>query len=287
VSGQDSIYMAADTFFSAPDIERAAAGKKAGGSKDSAVVKRKPTTAGKRTTAQRPRVNPAGNATLAGDTLARHAPEMQAPMVPGYIAPEDSTAADTAKARYFIGYRGVRVFADSMQAICDSIRYTQRDSSMRLIRDPVAWARRAQISGDTIVLVSDSSKIRRLWVPNNALIVSRSGPEKANLFDQVQGRTLRGNFDDSGALREMVVFPTAESVNYQTDDGGAYVGVVESQGERMRVFFRDQKIERVAIEQDPKHTMLPLKEPGATTLRLSRFVWREEERPKSVAELFQ
>ena len=289
VSGEDTIYMAADTFFSAPDILREEGkGKGERAAEDTVVVKRKPKAQPAKAAPKKGRAQAvASPAATATDALARRAPEVQMPVVPGYIAPEDSTAADTAKARYFIGYRGVRVFSDSMQAICDSIRYTQRDSSLRLIRDPVAWARRAQISGDTIVLVSDSSKIRRLWVPNNALVVSRSGPEKAKLFDQVQGRTLRGFFDDSGALREIVVFPAAESVNYQTDNDGAYVGVAESQGERMRVFFRNQKIERVAIEQDPKNTMIPLKEPGATTLRLNRFVWREEDRPKSVEELFE
>jgi hypothetical protein len=85
----------------------------------------------------------------------------------------------------------------------------------------------------------------------------------------------------------MVIAPTAEAINYVTDNSGAYLGVDEAQGERMRVFFADQKIRRIVIEQDPKHTMSPMKDPGVTTLRLSRFMWREEERPRSVAELFQ
>jgi lipopolysaccharide export system protein LptA len=277
ISGEDSIFIAADTFLSAPDIREAVVLNKAA-LKDGS---------GKNDSARKPAVKPKAPrrvpAPAHSDTLSRRPPPVFAP-VPVTI--EDSTAADTAKARYFIGYRHVRVFSDSLQAICDSIRYTQRDSALRLIRDPVAWSRSGQISGDTIVLVTDSGKIRSLWVPNNALMVSRSGPEKANLFDQVQGKTLTGLFDE-GALREMVVWPEAESIYFATDDDGAYIGVNESQGDRMRIFFRESKIRRILIEQNPKQTMTPLNSASLAGLRLSRFVWREKEKPKSREELFR
>lgn len=292
VSGADSVYMAADTFFSAPDIFRlAVSGERvaadtaraegtAGSARDTTAIRRVPTKTAK-VPLQKPRIP----ATSQSDTLSRRPPEMLEPMTP-QIAAGDSTSADTAKARYFIGYRDVRVFADSLQAICDSMRYTQRDSSLRLIRDPVAWSRAGQITGDTIVIVSDSSEIKSLWVPNNAFMVSRSGPEKAKLFDQVQGKTLRGIFE-GGELSEMVVWPAAESIYFATDDNGEYVAVEEALGERMRFFFGQSKIRRILIEQNPKQTSHPMRTPGVTGLRLSRFAWREEERPKSVGELFQ
>lgn len=292
VSGVDTVYMAADTFFSAPDVFREEVGgrrEEVGGriarndstARDTIAVKRVPVK-GEKAVAQKTR---ASTALPQSDTLSRTPPAILEPMTPR-IAPGDSTSADTAKARYFIGYRDVRVFADSLQAICDSIRYTQRDSSLRLIRDPVAWSRAGQITGDTIVIVSDSSEIKSLWVPNNAFIVSRSGPEKAKLFDQVQGKTLRGFFE-KGDLTEMVVWPAAESIYFVTDDDGAYVGMDEAQGERMRIFFGESKITRILVEQNPKHVMNPMRTPGITGLRLSRYTWREEERPKSVGELFQ
>ncbi len=292
VSGADSVYMAADTFFSAPDVFReegrgkrekldsAGIARADGASRDTVAIRRVATK-----TSKAPVQKARAVTVPQSDTLSRRPPEMLEPMTPR-IAAGDSTSADTAKARYFIGYRDVRVFADSLQAICDSIRYTQRDSSLRLIRDPVAWSRAGQITGDTIVIVSDSSEIKSLWVPNNAFLVSRSGPEKAQLFDQVQGKTLRGIFE-RGELSEMVVWPSAESIYFVTDDGGAYVGVDEAQGERMRIFFGDSKIRRILIEQTPKHVMNPMRTPGITSLRLSRYAWREGERPKSVGELFQ
>ena len=172
-----------------------------------------------------------------------------------------------------------------MQGLCDSIAYLPRDSVMKMMGKPVAWSRQSQITGDTLLLYSDSSRIKRLFVPNNALVVSRSGPVKANLFDQVQGKTLNAYFKE-GQLDYMVVFPAAENIYYPKDDDGAYLGVSQAESERMKVFFRDSKIHRIIFEQEIKQKMTPLDQAIPSTMHLSRFQWLEEKRPKSRKELF-
>jgi lipopolysaccharide export system protein LptA len=198
----------------------------------------------------------------------------------------DSTASDdSTRPRYFIGYHHVLVFSDSMQARCDSIRYSQADSIMKLMYDPIVWSRSSQLTGDTILLYSDTSFLRKLFIPNNAFVASQSGPEKAKMFDQVQGKTLTGYFENN-ALKEMVVFPNAEAIYYSKDDDGAYLGVQQAQSERMRVFFADQQISKIVLEQDVKQTMTPLQKANIATMKLSRFQWFPDKRPKSIAELF-
>jgi hypothetical protein len=104
---------------------------------------------------------------------------------------------------------------------------------------------------------TDSSKLKKLYVPNNGFMISQSGPDKAKLFDQVQGKTLTGNFTDN-TITDMVVRPQAETIYYTTDDNGAYIGVNEVNGERMRILFADQKINKIIYEQDVKQKMTPL-----------------------------
>ena len=41
--------------------------------------------------------------------------------------------ADTSKPRYFIGYHHVKIYNDSLQGICDSLYYSQKDSLLRLM----------------------------------------------------------------------------------------------------------------------------------------------------------
>ncbi len=202
------------------------------------------------------------------------------------LVQKTTPANDTTTLRYFIGYHNVRIFSDSMQGRCDSIAYSQKDSVMRMMYDPILWSGNSQITGDTILLYTDSGVLKKMYVPNKALIVSQSGPEKANMYDQIQGRTLTAHFVDN-AINDMLVWPDAENIYYSTDDDGAYLGVSQATSERMRILFRDQKISRIIFEKNLKQSMTPLDQADIGSLRLSRFRWHPDLRPKNKEELFQ
>jgi hypothetical protein len=249
VNNNDSLFMRADTFYSAP-VPKA---------KDTAAKKTSKTTSKK--------------------TIGKNVTETTE------LTVTDTTAADSTQPRYFIGYHHVMVYSDSLQARCDSLSYSQADSIMRLMYNPVAWSRNSQITGDTILLYMDSSKLRKLYVPNNALIVSQSGPDKAKMFDQVQGKTLTGYFENN-AIKEMIVYPAAEAIYYSKDDEGAYLGVNQTQSERMKVFFENEQMSKIVLEQEVKQTMTPMQQVNVLATRLSRFQWLIEQRPGSIQELF-
>ncbi|MCB9045648.1 MAG: LPS export ABC transporter periplasmic protein LptC [Chitinophagales bacterium] len=199
---------------------------------------------------------------------------------------DTTVATDTAELRYFIGYHHVKIFSDSMQGLCDSIAYSQVDSVMKMMYDPVLWSRRSQITGDTILLYTDSNKLKRMYVPDKAFVVSQTGPDKAELFDQVQGKTLTGYFENN-SITEVVVKPNAEAIQFSKDDDGAYIGVSEVSSARMRVLFEDQAITYILFEQDVKEKMNPLDKVNLAGLRLSRFQWLEKKRPKTLKEIFE
>lgn len=243
MNGNDSIFIRADTFFSAPVISLLA-----------------DTSFAKNTSDKKKRIKePSQEAT--------------------------QTAADTTKNRYFIGYHQVVVYSDSLQARCDSISYSQQDSTMRLMFAPIVWSRQAQITGDTILLYMDSSTIKRIFIPNNALLVSLTGTTKTPLYDQVQGNTMTGYFENN-AVKELVVYPNAEAIYYSKDDNGRYLGVDETQCDRMKVLFEEKEISQIKQYQNIKHKMTPMQQALTTPLRLSRFQWLADKRPKSLQELW-
>jgi lipopolysaccharide export system protein LptA len=268
MNGTDSLFIRADTFYSAP-VPYPGDTMKIG-------VKRSGDTTKATRQEKKKRIPPpkakSGKAKVGLSVL------------PGVAV--DTVMNDTTRPRYFIGYHHVKVWSDSLQARCDSISYSEKDSVMRMMYDPVAWARNSQISGDTISLYMDSGKISKLYVPNNALIISQSGPEKAQMFDQVQGKTLTGHFVDN-ALTEVIVWPNAEAIYFAKDEAGAYLGANQAQSERMRIFFREQKIHRIIFEQEIKQTMTPMEKANIQAMRLGRFKWLADQRPASRAELFE
>lgn len=207
------------------------------------------------------------------------------------LAPVISTMADTAVADttaplYFIGYHHVLIFSDSLQGKCDSICYTRADSLIRMMYNPVAWSRKSQITGDTILMQLDSITLRKMYVPNNAFIVSQSGPEKAHLWDQIQGKTLTAYFD-SNTIKQMIVKPDAECIYYSKDDKGAYLGVSQTTSVKMFIWFENQKIKNIKFTPDVHMTLTPLEQADLPNTKLSRFKWLEEQRPKSKEELFK
>lgn len=202
------------------------------------------------------------------------------------IIPADTMEVDSERPRYFIGYHHVMIFSDSMQGRCDSISYSDVDSVMRMMYDPVLWSRKSQVTGDTIYLILDSGKAKQMYVPNNAFMISQSGPEKAKLFDQVQGKSLTANFVNN-AMDNILVKPDAQAIYFAKDEQGAYIGANEVSSEWMRILFKDEDMDKIIFGRDEKHKMTPMEQADLPAMKLSRYQWHEDKRPKTLAELFE
>lgn len=202
------------------------------------------------------------------------------------IVPADTMEADPNRPRYFIAYHHVLIFSDSMQGKCDSLSYTEVDSVMRMMYNPILWSRKSQITGDTILLYLDSGKAKKVYVPNNSFVISMSGPEKAGFFDQVQGKTLTANFKNN-AIHDMLVRPDAQVIQFSKDEHDAYIGVNEVNGERLKVRFKDEELDEIVFEKNVKQKMTPLTKADLPAMKLSRYQWHEQKRPKSLSELFK
>jgi lipopolysaccharide export system protein LptA len=251
----DSLYVRADTFFSAHFAMK------------TDTLKNLPQTPLKKSSKKQTKISPS--------------PHKTQNIEDNYI-----TTVDTTSPKYYIGFHHVRIFSDSTQGKCDSICFTGKDSLMIMMKNPILWSRRSQITGDTIIAYIDSGKIEKVRVPNEALIISRSGPEKADLYNQIQGKSLTAYFVNE-ELDNAVVKPDAECIYYPTDESGAYIGVNQAQSQRMKIFFANGEIDKILQEQEVKSTLSPLGKIDIPTMRLSRFQWLEHLKPKSILELFQ
>ena len=283
VKGTDTLYIRADTFYSAPMLKPASSVSRA----DTGSLLAQP--AASKNTQNAPKTDIVQAIPTSSDTISttkKTKRKQKKALVTSPALITDTAYADSTAPLYFCGYHHVKIFSDSLQGVCDSICYTQSDSTIRMIYNPIAWSRNSQVTGDTICLQLDSNRLRSIYVPNNAFIVSLAGPEKAELYDQVQGRTLRGFFKNN-TITNMVVFPNSEAIYYSKDEHGAYIGVSQSKSERMRVFFEDQAIKKITFQQDVHQALTPLDKADLPNTRLSRFKWLQEKRPRTKEEVFE
>jgi lipopolysaccharide export system protein LptA len=185
--------------------------------------------------------------------------------------------------RYFEGYRHVRIFSDSMQAVCDSLFYSFHDSTFRLFVDPIIWSKESQITGDTIHMLTRNKKADRLKVWNNSLLVNHLDKEA---FNQIKSSRMDAYFLN-GDIDSVRAKGSAECIYYLQDKDSAYTGINQSQSDIMDVYFREKEINRVVFRSSVKGTLWPIRQKNPAEMRLQNFKWLEARRPKTKYELFE
>ncbi|HET8572517.1 MAG TPA: OstA-like protein [Edaphocola sp.] len=191
---------------------------------------------------------------------------------------------DGSKPRYFTGYYHVQLFSDSLQGRCDSIYYNQADSLLRMYREPYLWPNNSQVSGKMIYLKLDSNRLRELIVPEEGILINRSGPAQADMYNQIQGDVIHGFFENN-RLRRLTASPHAESIYYVTNDDNEYVGCSKAGSREIDILFDStgNKVSKIYYRQNVSQDMTPMKDVQPQAMRLSRFKWQEALRPKNLA----
>ncbi|MEO7530071.1 MAG: OstA-like protein [Sediminibacterium sp.] len=192
----------------------------------------------------------------------------------------DSTAKkDSSSNKYFEAYFNVKIFSDSLQAVCDSLFYSLGDSVFRLFRNPVLWAKQNQITGDTIYLYTKNKKPERLYVFENAMAISKV--DSSIYFNQAKANTINALFDD-GKISFIRSKGNAENVYYAQNEQNKFRGVLKSSANLMDILFdNNNKPRRVSWIGSYDDTKYPMHQVNHEELKLRGFKWLENRRPKT------
>ena len=184
--------------------------------------------------------------------------------------------------RFFQAYRHVRIFSDSLQAVCDSLFYSGKDSIFQLFQQPILWSNNNQVTGDTIYLFTRNKKAERMYVFENGLLINKS---RENMFNQIRGNRLNGYFND-GVIDYLRAKGNAESIYYIEDEKKLLIGVNKATGDIIDMRFVEKELTRVVFINDVKGVMYPVTQFPEGEKLLRNFQWHEEKRPKTKYELY-
>ncbi len=182
-------------------------------------------------------------------------------------------------------FHGVRIFKTDMQGKCDSLVYSEADSTMKLFRNPVMWSDKNQITGDTIEISTSNGVIKNLLVKGNAFIISEADTGK---FNQIKGRRLTGYFTKN-ELSRVYVEGNGQLVYFPEDDkkkDAKVMGHNKGDCSNINIDIADNRIQRIRMETAPNSTFSPLSLAPADDFKLKGFLWRINERPLSREDLF-
>lgn len=198
------------------------------------------------------------------------------------LAKKDPNKKDSTD-RYFEAYRNVRIFSDSMQAVSDSLFYSFKDSVFRLFQHPILWSKGSQITGDTVLLYTRNKKADRVKIFENSFLVNESNP---GVYNQVKSIRMDGFFKE-GSLDSVRAAGYAECIYFIQDEDSAYTGINESKCDIMDIYFIEKELDKIVFRSGVTGTVWPMKEKQPSSMRLDKFQWLENRRPKTKYELFE
>jgi lipopolysaccharide export system protein LptA len=196
---------------------------------------------------------------------------------------EVKTTAKDSTDRYFEGYRHVRIFNDSLQAVGDSMFYSFKDSIFRLFQDPVVWSQKSQITGDTIYLFTKNKKADKVQAFEHGFMVNEV---EKGIYNQIKSTRIDGWFVD-GNIDSVRARGFAECVYYIQDDDSAYTGVNQSNSDLIDIYFKNKQLERVVFRSQVTGTIYPMRQKSPSEMQLPSFRWLESRRPKTKFEMYE
>ncbi|MGM5469929.1 OstA-like protein [Flavobacteriaceae bacterium LMO-SS05] len=197
-------------------------------------------------------------------------------------------------------YYNARIYKSDLSGKADSIHADHKTGLTQLInlsrfssadmfatrRNPILWNLGNQMTGDTIHLISNvkTEHLDSLKVFNNAFLISKD--TISNGFNQIKGQVLIGLFEDN-KLYNVDVIKNAEKIYYSRNDKNELIGIDKSKSGRINIKISDNTIEEIRLLQQIDGTLSPESKFPENTSKFKGFDWREDERPKSVEDLFK
>ena len=180
--------------------------------------------------------------------------------------------------KHIMAYRNVRFFKSDMQGVCDTLIYSDADSLIRMFNAPVLWSGSDQITGDHIRIAMKEGKAHRLFVEENAFLVSKADSVH---FDQVAGTTMTGFFANN-ELDRILTEGNARTVYFareEKDGLESIIGVNRADCSRISVKLAEGKVGTVTFMDRPDAILYPIDKAPTNELRMEGSDWRDDERP--------
>ncbi len=201
-----------------------------------------------------------------------------------FLASDTLVSTRTSKkdsTRQMQAFEDVRIYKKGLQAVADSSFYSAKDSLFKLFRDPVLWSDTSQFRGDSIFIQMAHGGVDRVYLYNNAFIVS--SPD-LKYFNQIKGKNIIAYFVENELYRVRVM-GNAESLYYALDEKKAYLGLSKTVCSEMVLYFKNQQIDRINFYKQPTSDMTPMAEISHPPPKLDGYSWDFNNRPKSVEDL--
>jgi len=205
-----------------------------------------------------------------GDTLYLHADTLE-------LITVDSTS------RILRAFTGVRFYRSDIQGICDSMRFSTKDSVLRMYGNPVLWNEGQQLFGDTIIVYMSDSSINYIHVPTSAFVVQQID---TGIHNQMSGNDLKAWFNGR-SMEHILIDGNAESLFYPQEADSTMIGLNYSMSSYLEMWMKDNKLAKVKTYDATSGKTVPMHLITPEQKRLKKFAWYGALRPINRYDIFR
>lgn len=181
-----------------------------------------------------------------------------------------------------VAFPRVRFYRRDMQGICDSMRFTQNDTMLRMFINPVVWSDNQQIFGNIIEVHLNDSTIERAQLPDNGFAAQQIEGEH---FNQISGKQMTAYFE-GGELRKLDISGNVEIIMYPEENDSTVNKMVSAESSFLTALFRNQNTEFVKMWPQTTGTATPLFLARRSMYYLPKFKWFGDMRPLGKDDVF-
>lgn len=228
-----------------------------------------------------------------GDTLYLHGGQLNAYRVIDSTEvaamPADTVAGTPARAAYFVAdtnnvadiWPRVRFYRSDMQGICDSMRVTRSDTTMRMYISPVVWSEERQVYGNIIEIHTNDSTIDEARLPDFGFCSQRIVDD---YYDQLSGKEMIARFE-GGEMRRLDISGNVEFILFPEEADSTFNKMVTATSSFLTATFRDRTTEYIKMWPETAGKVTPLFMLRRSMLYLPKFKLFEGVRPVSPADV--
>jgi len=202
-----------------------------------------------------------------------------------YIHSDTILVTGKPDARIMKAYRNARFYKKDMSGKADSIHSNQQTGITKMIRKPVIWTGRTQMTGDTIIITSntETEELDSLKVFNNAFLIEHDSLDN---YNQVKGLRLYGLFKDNDLYFTELVKNT-EYVYFTRNDKKELIGIDKGYCSKISMFMSESQIDEITFYTQVDGIVYTDEDLPQNVRKLRGFNWRGEEVIRTKDDIFK
>ena len=222
------------------------------------------------------------------DTLYLHARYMQSfRHIDSTLIAADTVAGTPEWTRFdtthiAVAYPRVRFYRRDMQGICDSMRFTEADTMLRMFVSPIVWSEDRQIFGNIIELHLNDSTIDTATLPDQGFTAQHI---EGDHYNQLSGKKMIATFED-GQMRRLDIDGNVEIIMYPEEADRTINKMVNAQSSFLLAMFKGQTTELIKMWPETTGAATPLFLAKKSNFFLPKFKWFEGMRPTDRFDIF-